>query len=533
MKVLMHHQPGKKAVIFTNLLIFLMLLFPANNQGQTVTSGYVYHDTNKNNMFDTAEKGVQGVFVSNGSAIVETDANGFYELETSDNSVVFVLKPKGWTTRMTQNNIPQFFTTVSAEGAGGTEYDGLQPTGEWPESIDFALYPQEESDQFRVLVFGDTQPRTIEEVNYIAHDSVQEVIGVDAAFGTTLGDLVFDNLNLFEPLNHVIGQIGIPWRHVMGNHDIDFSADTNWDARGAYLRTYGPSWYAFTYGNTHFMVVDNIRWITEEDDRYYRTGLGEDQLVFIENFLERVPDDELVVFMTHIPWVDSTPWADENEKLELFRQMADHENTITFAAHTHRHYHRFIGQEDGFFGDEKHHMVSMATVCGSWWTGAHDEYGIPHSLMRDGTPTGYGYLDIDDNDWEFTFKAARRPAGFQMHVSAPDEIPVEELDQTEIFANVFNALPDAVVEVKIGHEGDWVPMSQTQEPDPVYAAMKEREDQLADVSWRRTGDANPTPHHLWKSNLPLNLEPGTYTIFVRATDDWHEYEGRRIVRIVE
>jgi hypothetical protein len=281
------------------------------------------------------------------------------------------------------------------------------------------------------------------------------------------------------------------------------------------------------------VVVDNIRWIVEEDDRYYRTGLGEEQMAFVENFLESVPNDELVVFMTHIPWVDSTPWADENEKLELFRLMADHGNTITFAAHTHRHYHRFIGEEDGFIGDEDHHMVSMATVCGSWWDGAHDEYGIPHSLMRDGTPTGYGFLDIDGNDWKFTFKAARRPADFQMHVSAPDEVSVNELGKTTIYANVFNALPDALVEMKIGSGGNWVQMSQNEEPDPVYIAMKEREDQLEDISWRRTGDVNPTPHHLWKSNLPLNLEPGTYTIFVRATDDWHEYNGRRIVRIVE
>ena len=178
-------------------------------------------------------------------------------------------------------------------------------------------------------------------------------------------------------------------------------------------------------------------------------------------------------------------------------------------------------------------MVSMATVCGSWWTGAHDEYGIPHSMMRDGTPTGYGFLEIDGGDWSFSFKAARRPADFQMHISAPSEVSESMADSTQIYANIFNALPDASVEMKIGESGDWLKMHYSEEPDPVYSAMKQREDQLTDVSWRRTGDVNENARHLWKREIPEGLTPGTYTIFIRASDEWHTYEGRRIIRIVE
>lgn len=511
---------------------YCCLFLPTEIYGQSKITGYVYNDLNKNGILDSGEHGVPEVLVSNGSVIVQTDSSGKYEIEADNNTTVFVIKPKDWKTTVNRNNIPQFYKINSRSGAGGDIYPGLDRTGDWPDSVNFPLYQNQESDHFRVLVFGDTQPRTIDEVNYIAHDSIQEVLGVDAAFGTTLGDLVYDDLNLFKPLNQVIGQIGIPWRHVMGNHDIDYSADTNWDARGTYLRTYGPSWYAFTYGSSHFIVIDNIRWIVAGEDRTYKTGLGEEQMAFVENYLATVPDDELVVFLAHIPWVDSTPWADENEKLELFRLMADQGNTITFAAHTHRHYHRFIGEEDGFFGDEDHHMISMATVCGAWWEGAHDEYGIPHSIMSDGTPTGYGFLDINGNDWKFSFKAARRPEDFQMHISAPNEVTVQEIHSTEVFVNVFNALPDAEVEMKVGENGNWQMMEPTEQEDPVYLAMKQREDLLKEVTWRRSGDANSNPRHLWKANLPANLEPGTYTIFLRAQDEWHKYKGRRIIRVV-
>ncbi|TVQ05736.1 MAG: metallophosphoesterase [Balneolaceae bacterium] len=531
--ILMENYENRFGVKTGALFILLLLFGTVSLHSQHLVSGIVFHDQNENGVYDSGEPGVTGVMVSNGSNIVRTDMHGRYEIMSEDESVIFVIKPRGWTTAHDSNNIPQFYSILSTAGAGGSDFEGLEPTGPLPETVNFALSPQEESDAFRVLVFGDTQPRTIEEINYIAHDTVQEVIGIDAAFGATLGDLVFDDLNLFEPLNQVIAQIGIPWRHVMGNHDIDFSADTNWDARGTYLRTYGPSWYAFTWGGAHFVAVDNIRWIVDGDDRYYRTGLGEEQFTFIENFLSEVPEDELVVFLMHIPWAGSTPWQDENERLRLFEVMAAHPHTISFAAHTHRHYHHFIGDEEGWPGLDTHHMVSMATVCGSWWTGAHDEYGIPHSMMTDGTPTGYGFLDISGTDWKFTFKAARRPAEFQMHISAPDEVSVSEAGSAWIYANIFNALPDANVEFRIGNSGDWMPMEYTEEPDPVYIAMREREHALENVSWRRAGNVNPNARHLWKANLQEYLGPGTYTIFVRSADQWHTYEGRRIIRITE
>lgn len=529
-------------VVFNTSFLFLILLLSSLSAQNTI-NGTVYHDQNGNGKPDSGEPGISNVMVSNGRGIVSTDDNGRYEISADDNSVIFVIKPGGWTTTVDENNIPRFYRILSSSGAGGTNYDGLDPTGSSPETVNFALYPQEESNRFRVLVFGDTQPRTLDEVNYIAHDSVQEVIGIDAAFGVTLGDLVFDDLGIHKEINEVVGQIGIPWRHVIGNHDIDYSADTNWDVRGAYMRSYGPSWYAFTWGTTHFVAVDDIRWIVEKDsegeeERYYRTGLGDDQMKFIENFLNEVPDDELVVFMMHIPWIHSTEWADESEREELFKLLASQPKAISLAAHTHRHYHDFIDGEFGWPGEEPHHLVSMGAVCGSWWTGAPDEYGIPHTLMRDGTPTGYAFLDINGNDWKLRYKAARRPADFQMHISAPDEISTSDSSRTDVFANIFNALPDARVEMRVSrgpnnYITEWQMMIPAEQTDPVYNAMKAREDSLEEVSWRRVGDANPNPRHLWQASLPSNLKPGTYTIFVRAEDEWDRYKGRRIIRVTE
>lgn len=526
----------KRSMAAAGLLLFTATL-PAVLFAQGTVSGVVYHDQNENGQLDSGEQGIEGVLVSNGREITVTDSDGAYQIETEDNSFVFVIKPRGWNTPIGEHNIPEFFSLISSEGAGADNFQGIAPaTPEDLQSVNFALYPQEESDDFRVLVFGDTQPRDKAELDFFMNDTVQEVIGFDAAFGTTLGDLVFDDLDLFEPLNELIGTIGLPWRHIIGNHDIDFSANNNWDARGAYFRNYGPSSYAFTWGSAHFIAVDNIRWIVEEDERYYRTGFGEEQMEFMSNFLEHVSDDELVFFLSHIPLVESTAWKDDDERLRFYELISDYPNAVTFSAHTHRHYHRYITADDGWPGgtSDYHHSISMGTVNGSWWAGAPDAYGIPHSLMRDGTPIGYGLLDISGNEWKLTYKASRRQADFQMHIHAESNVSVSDVSATEVYANVFNALPGAKVEMKIGESGEWRPMEIATERDPLYMAMRDRELALeGEVAFRRSGNGNADPRHLWKTTIAENLEPGTYTIYVRSGDEWAKYEGRRMIRISE
>ncbi|MEX0928050.1 MAG: metallophosphoesterase N-terminal domain-containing protein, partial [Balneolales bacterium] len=247
-------------------LLILLCALSGPVQGQEKVTGTVFYDLNTNGRLDPGEHGIPGVLVSNGRDIEATGADGRYRVPARDETIITLIKPSGWTTEVDENGIPRFYYIHAENGAGGSEFPGVEPTGPLPESVDFALQPQEESDAFRVLIFGDTQARDLDEVGYVAHDSVQELIGVDAAFGATLGDLVFDDLDVLRPLTEVVGQIGVPWRHIIGNHDIDFSADRNHDARGAYHQMLGPSHYAFTRGKTHFVVVDNIRWIVDGED---------------------------------------------------------------------------------------------------------------------------------------------------------------------------------------------------------------------------------------------------------------------------
>ncbi len=513
-------------------------------QSSDKVKGIVFHDKTRTGSFDPAQDHpIEGIAVSNGREIAVSDQNGYYELPVRDNSTIFVIKPRNWMVPVDENQMPQFYYIHSTTGASGTKFEGLSVTGPLPELVNFPLYPVDEPDSYDVLVFGDTQPRNIQEVYYIARDVIPEVAGTHAAFGITLGDNVFDNLDMYEPVIDGISNIGIPWIYVVGNHDLDFSGPNNTDARGPWYRTFGPSYYSFSYGPAHFIVLDNIRIIYEGGRSYYRTGLGQDQMEFLRNDISRLDSDKLIVLLAHIPWTGSTAWEDESEQLAFYEIISRYSRSFSLVGHTHRQYHHLIGQshtymhydfeiddENDFPGDQPHHMVSVGTVCGGWWAGAPDEYGIPHAMMSDGTPTSYTILHIDGNDWKMSWKAARRPAEFQMHIHAPVAVNSDESADMTVTAVIFNALPEAHVEMKIGTDGQWITMEKTHRNDPVRDDVVKREREMGDLPWRNLGTSRPS-EQLWEAKPDYKLQPGAHTIHVRARDDWWEYEGRQVIYV--
>lgn len=524
-----------KSIFFVAVFSFLIIVIQYESgllaQADLKVKGIVYHDRNSDGIYDhQKDKPLKDVAVSNGREVVKTDKAGRYELPLRENSVFFVVKPRNWMVPVDENKVPRFYYLYSPGGTSGSNFKGLPPTGSLPESVDFPLYPAKEPDKFDVLVLGDTQPRDDREIYYMSYDVMPELAGINASFGVTLGDIVFDDLNLYDHLIGSLSTVGIPMRYVAGNHDNDYSGNDLTSARGAWYRTFGPAYYSFTHGPVHFIILDNIRWIVEETRRYYRTGLGEDQMEFLRNEIKRLGKDQLLVLLPHIPYEKSTEWESAEEKIAFYELIASHPNTITLAAHTHRHYHQFIGSEEGFPGAGPHHMVSVGTVCGAWWAGAPDEYGIPHALMSDGTPNCYTILHIEGNNWKMSWKAPRRPADFQMHINAPDAISSDTVEMIQVTANIFNALPSAEVMMKIGDEGEWIKMERSLQNDPSRMVVTAREKQLGEVPWRTLG--NPAPsEHIWSAGYKLNIAPGVHIIHVKATDQWWNYEGKRLLHI--
>ncbi|MBP88371.1 MAG: metallophosphoesterase [Planctomycetaceae bacterium] len=512
------------------LLVFAIYpAFAEDSAEKQLAKGVVFLDKNEDGKLNDADKRLPGIKVSNGRDIATTNSDGGYELSVDDDDIIFVIKPRGMRTPLSKNKLPRFYYIHKPKGSPDLRFAGVKPTGDLPESINFPLYKQDEPEQFRAIMFGDPQARDTKEVDYIKRDVVEELIGTDASFGVTLGDIVFDDLNVFEPLKQTIAMIGIPWYNVVGNHDINLDAKHDHHSDETFERMFGPSYYSFDHGQVHFLVIDNIEWFVPDgaEKGKYRGGLGGDQLRFIKNDLTMIPEDQMVVLMMHIPLNDL------HNQRDLYRLIEKRPFCISISGHTHTHEHRFITKKDGWEGPEPHHHIVNVTVSGSWWSGKPDDRGIPHTIMRDGAPNGYSILSFDGTKYKLDFKAAGFATDYQMNIHAPDTVAIADLAETTVYANVFNGSERSEVEMRIGDSGDWVAMEQTRAVDPNYKAIFDAEAAALakKAEWRKLSNPHPSSH-LWKAPLPAQLPAGTHIIRVRTKDPHgREYSGERKVAV--
>lgn len=481
--------------------------------------GTVFEDRNGNGIRDAGERGLSGVRVSNQREIALTDREGRWELAAGEDTVFFVIKPRGYMPPLNEHRLPQFFYIHKPGGSPAhLKYPGVKPTGPLPASIDFPLRRQREPRRFQAVFMGDTQPRDLREVGYFRDSVVPELVGTDAAFGVTLGDVVFDDLNVFEPHNAAVALIGIPWWNVIGNHDHNYDVPNDRDADETFTRVYGPNYYSFDYGPVHFIALDDVEWggAKPEGTGSYTAGLDARQLEFVRNDLALVPDTQLVVLMMHIPLTSV------GNRGELYRLIEKRRYALSISGHTHWHEHRFITAADGWQGPEPHHHIVTVTACGSWWTGAPGPDGIPHATMRDGAPNGYAILTFDGRKASLRFKAAGKPAAKQLNVMLPERVSASSAEPRWLYVNVFDGSERSTVEYRIGGRGGWTALWQVREPDPSYVARQaaENANPPAIPPFRKMSDPINSPH-LWKGPLPA-LSPGEHRVEVRTRD----LEGR-------
>jgi hypothetical protein len=507
-----------------SLILTALAAAPALAQIE-IAKGTVFEDRNKNGRMDRSEPGIAGVKVSNGSHITTTDRNGRWSLAVDNDDIIFVIKPRGYMTPLNSLKLPQFYYIHKPNGSpSGLRFPGVSPTGPLPEAINFPLHKASEPDRFFALFFGDTQSRNAKEVDYLTRDIIEPLIGSPEAkgakFGVTLGDIVFDDLSVFDPHNRAIALLGLPWYNVLGNHDINFDVDTDDLSDETFESIFGPNYYSFDYGTAHFVVLDNVHYTRNAEGRGGYVGrFGEQQLRWLKRDLSMIPKDQLVVMMMHIP-LDGT-----EDKEEIFKLIGDRPYSLSVSAHTHFQEHRFLTSENL---KEPHHHIVNVTTCGSWWSGRPDERGIPHTTMRDGAPNGYSIFSFDGRQYSIQFRAAGAPAAQQMNIYAPDIVkPGEEI---KIYANIYGGSKRSKVELRFGDAMPWVSMDHVLEPDPEFVKLFERDRQLQRPFYSLPEPINSP--HLWSLTLRTGGLSGTVPIHIRTTDMFGQVSiSTRAVRI--
>jgi len=514
--------------------------------------GKVFHDSNGNRIMDLSEKGIPGVVVSNGVSLVQTDEQGFYEIPVSDDAIVFVIKPRDWMTPVNEENLPEFYYLHKPNGSPSYfTYKGAEPTGDLPEEINFPLYPEDGSEEFKMVVFGDPQPYNMDQVDYVAEDIVSELIGrEDLQFGMTMGDIVGDDLNLFSPLNRAVSKIGIPWYNVLGNHDINYMAPSDELSDETYESVYGPATYAFVYGDVHFLVLDDVIHDSISGSRRYVGGLRPDQLTFVSNYLSIVPKEDLVVLTMHIPLALHGESFRKSDQKKLFDLLKDFPHTLSISAHSHVHDNRFFHEGSTDWQQETpHHHFNVGTTSGSWWNGMKSETDVPHTMMRDGTPNGYSFISFKGVEYVIDWKVAGSDEDHQMNIHVPRGIVAQSADTTLLTVNFFNGSEQSTLEYRIKGLTEWKKMDKVDKFDPYYLKINQRWESMEKLGlhemWLEKpelmeaaipGTPMPNPQistHLWEADLGTDWPLGRHVIEVKASDRYGrtftDYQTMRVV----
>ncbi len=538
------------------ILMPLLCVTMSQSLADTTATGRVFIDDNRNGVIDANEDGLAGVRVSNGTDIVTTDADGRYSITVDEESIIFITKPRDYATPVNHHMIPQFYYIYQPAGSPpGMRYAGIEPTGPLPEEVNFPLVAREEAKNFEAILFADTQPMTDRELDYIRDDVIAELIGTKAAFGMTMGDILFDDLSMFPRFNALIAQIGIPWYNVPGNHEINFEAEDDRHSLETFKRFFGPPYYAFEYADALIVVLDNIEYkgggqADPGDVRGnggYDASLSRAQLRWLERELEYVDNDRLVFIATHAPLGNEAGTYATTNRERLFKLLNGRPNLYSVAGHTHTTDHVYFGEAEGFDGPGTFHHHVLATVSGSWWSGPFDERGIAITDQRDGTPNGYHVLEVDGTDLSVRFKGAGKPADYQMriifdvahHQLRADGIrdfahgelldgrmSIDEVPAASIIVNLFDGGPKSEVVYRIG-DGDFLPLTRTIRQDP-YILEQFNRHRDTKKSWV---EATPSTH-LFVGDLDDTLGVGTHTVTVQAKDEFGRiHHGHAVLEI--
>ena len=225
--------------------------------------GRVFFDGNRNSELDAGEAGIAGVLVSNGREVTVTDANGGYELPAYDDMNLFITKKAGYAVPVSEQMVPQFNYIHKVAGSPPLRFGGIEPTGPLPQEINFPMIRDGSGDQFDCLVFGDTQPYSNREIGYVRETVGKMLASRDNSATECLifeGDVMGDDLALYDRFKDIIAVGGVPQYFVPGNHDLDFDAESDAHSFDTFRREWGPEYYSFDIGEVHFVVLDNVRY---------------------------------------------------------------------------------------------------------------------------------------------------------------------------------------------------------------------------------------------------------------------------------
>lgn len=350
---------------------------------------------------DASGRGIAGVVVNDGMSFTETDAQGEWALrsDTTRSKFVSISTPAAYELPQHEGLADGFYVPVRELVSAGGKHD-------------FVLKKRApQDDRFYFIAISDPQVRDAREMKRWRQETVPDLCEVidslkqsRQVIGMTLGDLVFDNMTLYDEYKTSVKNTGATFFQCIGNHDFDkqyqdlhnMAAGTPVYGEMVYNRYFGPTDYSFNIGKAHIVTMKNLNYV---GGKQYIESLTGEQLAWLEKDLSYVPEGSLVILNMHAAAWNKVSGDGNIRNAASLKKVLEGYRTHVFCGHTH------------FFQNvEVSPMLyqhNIGAACGAWWAGWVNQCGAPN---------GYLVVDVDGAQLKWHYKSTRRDFSYQFHL---------------------------------------------------------------------------------------------------------------------
>lgn len=216
-------------------------------------------------------------------------------------------------------------------------------------------------DVFDFAVVADTRSLKVDQQSETFKQLIRDFNALKPAFVVDVGDIILggsaDLVSAqWDEFDRVTADLTVPLFPATGNHDIfDEATEKIW------LDRVGPLTYAFTYGNSRFIILN-----AEENNAVDR--ISDSQLAWLKNELESHPAKHIFVFI-HQPYF-ARDW--DRQWAMVHELLVQHPVRMVFGGDNH--IYRYVGERDGI-----HYVISAGG--GAEVRVPEDEGGFHHFVL--------------------------------------------------------------------------------------------------------------------------------------------------------
>lgn len=420
------------------------------------------------------DRPLEGVAVSDGVEIVRTDAAGVYAMTSArENGTLFVSLPRGYEAPV-EGCVPRFWALFEADR---DRYD----------------FPLLEADQSRYVLLVTADIQIDNEVRKVVPQSslksctdlfvpayrraLDEYAG-RKVYNVSLGDMVYDKFWYsrrfgLPEYKELIGQFGVPFFHVMGNHDNDPYCAGDYLAEHAYKEELGPTYYSLDIGGVHYVALDNIKYINTGGTQgivgqtNYAVEVSDRQIEWLKKDLLGVDKSTPVIVWMHAPLINARalPANTLNNFSGRDRLVAclDGYRVHVLSGHWHNN-HTAVYPGNPLLTEH-----NVGSVCGALWhnIGGFNGDGQPFSAATDGSPAGFAVYEIDGAQIRWHYRGCDTEPGVQFTAYDMNREQYKDRSvENEILVNVWNW--DEAWTVEVLENGTPLAVERQQREDPAY-----------------------------------------------------------------